>query len=145
MDMSPAFEKLKNPILRKTVARVATLQQIAVVGKLKVDDIVNRLRKETGQSGEVSGNMDVDYISAREPEWFSKKKIALTLDATPVINSGGSPMTEILQKTGLLKQEEIFELKTPFVPAPIIDMLKTQGFRIFCVQEGDSVTSYISR
>ena len=30
--MSPAFEKLKNPILRKTVARVATLAQVAVVG-----------------------------------------------------------------------------------------------------------------
>ena len=28
MAMSPAFEKLKNPVLRKTVARVATLQQV---------------------------------------------------------------------------------------------------------------------
>ena len=28
MEMSPAFEKLRNPVLRKTVARVATLQQV---------------------------------------------------------------------------------------------------------------------
>ena len=35
-------------ILRKTVARVATLQQVAVVGGLNVDVIVNRLRKEAG-------------------------------------------------------------------------------------------------
>ena len=55
MEMSPAFEKLKNPILRKTVARVATLQQVAVVGGLNVNEIVNRLRKEVGQS---SGEAD---------------------------------------------------------------------------------------
>jgi len=145
MDMSPAFEKLKNPILRKTVARVATLQQIAVVGKLKVEDIVNRLRKETGQSGEESGTPDVDYMSDTQPDWFDKTKIALTLDATPIINSGGSPMNEILSNAGSLKSEEIFEIKTPFVPAPIIDMLKTKGFRVYCIQAGDSVTTYICR
>jgi hypothetical protein len=32
MEMSPAFEKLKNPILRKSVARVATIQQVDIVG-----------------------------------------------------------------------------------------------------------------
>ena len=32
MAMSPAFEKLKNPVLRRTVAKVATLQQISVAG-----------------------------------------------------------------------------------------------------------------
>ena len=35
LDLSPAFAKLKNPILRKTVARIATLQRAAVVGGLK--------------------------------------------------------------------------------------------------------------
>ena len=49
MELSPAFAKLKNPILRKTVARVASLQQAAVVGGLMVDELVNRLRKEVGQ------------------------------------------------------------------------------------------------
>jgi hypothetical protein len=127
------------------VARVATLQQIAVVGKLKVEDIVNRLRKETGHSWEESSTPDVDYMSDTEPDWFDKKKITFSFDATPIINSGGSPMNEILQKSGLLKSEEIFEIKTPFVPAPIIDMLKTKGFRVFCVQTDDSVTTYICR
>ena len=33
----PAFVKLKNPILRKTVARIATLQQAAAIGNVKVE------------------------------------------------------------------------------------------------------------
>ena len=45
----PAFKKLKNPILRKTVAKIATLQQAAVVGNVKVEDLINLLRKEVGQ------------------------------------------------------------------------------------------------
>jgi hypothetical protein len=45
----PAFSKLKNPVLRKTVARIATLQQAASVGNVKVEDLINHLRKEVGQ------------------------------------------------------------------------------------------------
>ena len=47
----PAFEKLKNPILRKTVAKVATLQQAARIGGVSTRDMVRKLREATGQSG----------------------------------------------------------------------------------------------
>ena len=30
----PVFEKLKNPVLRRTVAKIATLQQAAVIGNV---------------------------------------------------------------------------------------------------------------
>jgi hypothetical protein len=84
-------------------------------------------------------------MSDKQPDWLDETKIGLTLDATPIINSGGSPMNEILKEAGSLKPEEIFEIKTPFVPAPIIDMLKKKGFRVFCVETGESVTTYICR
>jgi hypothetical protein len=145
MEMSPAFEKLKNPILRKTVARVATLQQVAVVGGLKVDDIVNRLRKEVGQVAGEEDSAETGYISDITPEWFDTKKITCTLDATPIINSGGSPMNEILRQTNLLKPGEIFEIRTPFIPSPIIDILKTKGFSIYCIQGELETKSYVVR
>ena len=49
IDYVPAFSKLKNPVLRKTVAKIATLQQAATIGNVKVEDLINRLRKEVGQ------------------------------------------------------------------------------------------------
>jgi hypothetical protein len=145
LEMSPAFGKLKNPVLRKTVARVATLQQVAVIGGLKVDDIVNRLRTEAGQSEGSSGGEEPDYLSASTPAWFETARIIKSFDATPVINSGGSPMNEILQETKGLDPGEIYELKTPFVPAPIIDMLKTKGFRVYIIQKDSSIISYVCR
>jgi hypothetical protein len=144
IEMSPAFEKLKNPVLRRTVARVATLQQIAIVGGLKVDSIVNRLRKETGQNPEGTEIADKEYLSTEPPDWFDVRKITSGYDASPVINSGDSPMKEILHKTKLLKSGEIFELRTPFVPAPIIDMLKDKGFKIYSARNEDVVISYIT-
>jgi len=145
MEMSPAFEKLKNPILRKTVAKVATLQQIAAVGGLKVDDIINRLRKETGQEDNVESGTDSEYLSTEIPDWFHEKKIISRLDASPVINSGGSPMNDILSQTNLLNAGEIFELKTPFIPAPIIDMLRKKGFKVHCIRMEDHILSFFSK
>ena len=37
MRMSPAFGHLRNPILRKTVAKVATLRQIAKIGDVPLE------------------------------------------------------------------------------------------------------------
>ncbi|HEX3010236.1 MAG TPA: DUF1858 domain-containing protein [Bacteroidales bacterium] len=143
LELSPSFAKLKNPILRKTVARVASLQQAAVVGGLKVDVLVNRLRKEVGQ-GMFSENTETgSYTSAAKPDWLSEAKIKQSFDATPVINSGGSPMADILNKAQSLKPDEILELKTPFVPAPIIDLLTGKGFKTFSTAKGGEVTTYI--
>ncbi|MBR9976721.1 MAG: DUF1858 domain-containing protein [Bacteroidetes bacterium] len=49
IDMAPAFRKLKTPLLRRTIARVATLRQAAMTGDLPVSDVVGRLREAVGQ------------------------------------------------------------------------------------------------
>jgi hypothetical protein len=143
-ELSPSFAKLKNPILRKTVARIASLQQAAVVGKLKVDELVNRLRKEVGQ--EVLLDIAIDDPSIQnQASWLDETKITSRFDATPTINAGNSPMAEILNQASLLKVDEIFELKAPFIPAPIIDKLKERGFEAFSIQKGSFVLNYFRK
>jgi len=145
LELSPSFAKLKNPILRKTVARVASLQQAAIIGGLKVDELVNRLRKEVGQDL-FGGETETDqYLVVSPPDWFSETQVIRHFDASPVINSGGSPMAEILALSKELHQGEILEVKTPFVPAPIIDMLKDKGLKSFSLQKGDEVVSYFAK
>src|SRR5690606_19201848 len=70
IDYVPAFSKLKNPVLRKTVAKIATLQQAAAIGNVKVEDLINRLRKEVGQDlpGETQG---IGYNISR-PWWMDE-------------------------------------------------------------------------
>ena len=47
--IAPPFKKLKNPILRRSVAKVASLRQAAAVGRLPVEELVNKLRDAVGQ------------------------------------------------------------------------------------------------
>jgi hypothetical protein len=145
MAMSPTFEKLKNPVLRRTVAKVATLQQVAVVGGVNIDEMIRILRKNTGQDDAGPGSEKQESRDAERPEWFNNDKITGRFDATPIIHSGESPMKEILQKASLLKSGEIFELQTPFTPAPVIDMLKEKKYKIYTIVNNDNVITYICK
>lgn len=142
LGLSPVFSKLKNPVLRRTVAKVATIQQISVVGGIPVDKIINTLRKEVGQADSDEQQPGEKIEPETPPSWFDEKKIVQRFDATPVINSGESPMNEVLKKAMLLKPGEIFELRTPFVPAPIIDKLRAKGFLAYSLQQEATVRTY---
>lgn len=48
LSFSGAFAKLKNPVLRKTVAKITPLQQAAKVADIDVVYMVNELRKAIG-------------------------------------------------------------------------------------------------
>lgn len=93
IDYVPAFSKLKNPVLRKTVARVATLQQAAAVGNVKVEDLINRLRKEVGQDF-ITDNEETGYNTAR-PGWYDESRLYGELDAREMLAAGEHPVSQI--------------------------------------------------
>ena len=45
----PPFAKLRNPVVRRTVAKVATLEQAAKIGGVSLQAMILRLREVTGQ------------------------------------------------------------------------------------------------
>jgi len=131
LELSPAFKKLKNPVLRKTVGKVATLQQAAALGNISVTEVINILRMEVGQQlfdGVESG----DEINYEKSEWFDPGKVSVSFDATPLINSGENPMLEVLAHLEKTNSGEIFLLTTPFVPAPIIELISKKGYSHYC-------------
>lgn len=144
IEISPVFAKLKNPVLRRTVAKVATLQQAAIIGNMPVEDLVSRLRSEIGQSIGSEAVEVAGYLSAEPPEWFSSEKIAGHFDATKMINAGESPMNEILHRVKSLNEGEIFELITPFVPAPIIEMILERKYKVWVENKDQRTSTYIS-
>ncbi len=60
--------------MRKTVARVATLQQAASIGNIKVEDLINLLRKEVGQDLYTEGK-ELGYNTSK-PGWFNEELIS---------------------------------------------------------------------
>ena len=46
--MAPVFAKLRNPVIRRTVAKVAALEQAAKIGDVSLQAMIVRLRDATG-------------------------------------------------------------------------------------------------
>jgi hypothetical protein len=138
MDMAPVFKKLQNPVLRKTVGKVATLQQAAAIGNVSLSEIINTLRLEVGQALFDETGIQAE-INEKEPDWFTEEKIKVRFDATPVINAGQNPMQETLNNLEKISQEEIFMLITPFIPAPIIELIGKKGYVHYCIKKDEEV------
>ena len=145
LEISPVFAKLKNPVLRRTVAKIATLQQAAVIGNMPVEDLVNRLRSAAGQDQIQGGVEEEDYLSANPPTWYHSGAVLHQFDASVMINRGDNPMNEVLSHTSRLAGGQSFELVTPFVPAPIIGILKDKGFQVWSKPSAGMVSTFISK
>ena len=145
LDLAPAFQKLKNPVIRKTIGKVATLQQAAKIGNIPVSDLVNALRKEIGQDKLEITEKQTDTGSL-PPVWLDEANITVRFDATPLINSGENPMQHVLNHVGKIREGDIFLLITPFVPAPIIDIISKKGYTHFSRQvTGDEVHTFFTK
>lgn len=135
IDFVPAFEQLRNPVLRRTVARVATLQQAASIAGLKVEDLVNRLRSEVGQDL-LSGAGEAEYKTDK-PEWFSEDIIAGGLDAREMLDAGEHPVGQVIADLNGMKAGAIYKLTAPFLPAPLIDKASSLGALHWVRKEND--------
>ena len=135
-DISPAFKKLSNPILLKTVAKVTTLKQAAQVGNISLPEMINRLRAEAGLN-KIDIVEDQPGFSNQKPEWFNPGNIVQTLDARPMIDKGEHPIGEVLMSLKKLTSGKIYELITSFVPAPLIDKVDQAHYAIYTNEDND--------
>jgi hypothetical protein len=144
--LAPPFKKLKNPLLRKGVARVASQKHAAAVGGLPVKDLVNKLRAAVGQ--EVIASEDaggpISYFSS-QPEWFAGARIVMSIDERTT-DPNVMPIVAVLQRAAHLQAGEMLELVTTFIPAPGIEIMNRKGLRVWSVQQGPKlVRTYISK
>ena len=132
LELSPAFSKLRNPILRRTVAKVTTLQQAAKVAGVSPILLLETLRQAAGLPIDNSNeSIDIDNEQKDKPEWFGEMNITIRFDARPIIESGENPMQVIICLSKELQNNQIMELTAPFKPVPIMDLLKSKGFEVW--------------
>lgn len=146
MEFSPAFEKLKNPVLRRTIARFTTLKHAASIAGLKVEDVVNRLRKETGQDlvTEIEGEEEFNQESV--PGWYNESDIVDKADAAEILDRGEEPVFTVLPALKDLPPGKIYLLSAPFLPSPLIEKAASLGCRIWVNrQENGTYRVYFSK
>jgi hypothetical protein len=140
--IAPPFKKLKNPLLRKSVARVATIKHISSVGNVPLNELINKLRMAVGQSVTDDSYEDENYFLDK-PDWFSEDKISLSFNEEKLGDKDKMTLVTMLQEAKNVKEGEIIELATSFLPAPGIDRMKSKGYSVWTVkQEDDLIKSY---
>lgn len=145
LSLSPSFAKLKNPVLRKTVARVASLRQVAEIGGIEIGEMISILRKAAGMDVYTVDTISEGNKRDIKPEWASEENVSVVFDALQIIEEGGSPMKDILEKVKEIDAGGVMLLIAPFRPAPIIELLNSKGYETWCESlEDNKVYTYIS-
>jgi hypothetical protein len=124
----PAFKKLQNPFLRKTVAKVATVQQAAAIAGIDVNELVRFLRQQTGQEcGHDTVADDLKFNYSR-PKDFDLSNVAGTLDVRPMLAAGEHPVHEVITRLKPLQEGQILSVTFPFLPVPLIEKASSLGY-----------------
>jgi uncharacterized protein (DUF2249 family) len=123
----PTFEKLKNPILRRTVAKITNLQQAAQIGEVSVVELVNHLREQIGQNAEDIQASESEY-NYKKTAWFDAEKIVAEFDVREMLAAGDHPVAQVMEDLKKLKKGQIYKMIAPFLPIPLIDKASGLGF-----------------
>lgn len=136
--IAPPFKKLRNPILRKSIAKIATLKNISSVGNIPLNELINKIKKAVGQKITDDQYEDEEYFGVK-PDWFSTDKISISIDEEKSKNKDQMTIVAILKEARNVKQGEIIELITTFLPAPGIDTMKSKGYSVWTIKEENNL------
>lgn len=126
VQQAACFKALKNPILRRTVAKVATLEKAAQMGGLPVRALVAALRRAAGQAAEapMDAPAEAPPAEAPAPAWFVEDRVRVTLNADGLLASGEMPLARIKQALRSAAPGDLVCLVSSFRPAPLLDALE---------------------
>lgn len=140
--MAKPFKKLKNPVLRNTIAKVATLKHISAVWNIPLNQLINKLNTALWRESEILDYSDENYFWEK-PDWFSQDKIKLSVNEADQKDETKMTIVLILERQRDLNSWDIIELITSFLPAPWIDLLKSKWYLAWSTKEStNTIKSY---
>lgn len=133
VSLSPAFEKLRHPMLRKTVARVATLESAARVAGVDVAELITALRRALGAE-HVGSPPDASAsapsggaCSEHEHAALLDAPVAETIDADAVLEAGEHPAAVVERALRAAPGGSVVVLEASFRPEPLVERLVERG------------------
>jgi len=134
IQIAPPFRNLTNPVLRRTVGRLATLEKIAQIGNIEALELVNQLRREIGQPELRSGGETVLFThftpEASDPDWI-KGEPQYVVNGTEMLARGEVPLNRVNELLGQLAPGGYILLLTNFEPVPMMEAVAKQNRRVY--------------
>lgn len=136
VSLSPRFEKLRNPFLRKLMAGRTSIAMASKLGGCAVSDFFNKLQP----LGFDIDTQTKEITTEEKPIPDFLKNInpgnIVELDVRPVFDLGKDPLNIILQKVRQLQPGQVLKIINTFEPTPLMHLLGKQGFESFTDTSG---------
>lgn len=144
--IAPVFRHLKNPVLRRTVAKVTSIEAAASIAKLDTQDLVRALRSAAGfedlyhpdtSSEQDTASPKPPAQASATPEWCQEQYIVESINADALLDEGKVPLGLILQRAQTLEHSQILRIQSSFRPVPLLETLEKSGYPVFIRYNAD--------
>jgi uncharacterized protein (DUF2249 family) len=141
IDLSPAFAKLRNPLMRRVQTRLVTVAQAAGIAGIDPAALTRKLNQAAGITppddfGDTGASTIMPPRTA--PDWTASAPIAQELDVRPLMESGVEPFRVIMESARHVPAGSRLRLIVGFEPLPLYDALAKQGFIHWPTQRDDT-------
>lgn len=128
ISITPKFEKLRNPLLRKLMAGRTSIGMASKISGCSVEEFFKKLAPLGFEIDMVIP--PVNEIKPHLPAFFSSLKPdqIQELDVRPIIEAGEDPLSLISKTVKNIKQGNALKIINSFEPTPLLSLLKKQGF-----------------
>jgi uncharacterized protein (DUF2249 family) len=144
---SPAFARLRNPLMRSTMARLVTVEQAARIAGLEPSDLLARLnaaanvpdeRGHGRSSSYHAPNTEMPNATTRMPEHLAAAEgdRIVDVDVRDDLRAGREPFARIMAARRALGSDQVLRLRAIFEPVPLYGVMARQGLEHWSEQLG---------
>lgn len=123
----PKFRKLRNPVLRRVMARLVRFRDAARVAGVPLDALMAAVN-----GGDMPAPAPEGGTAEEEPrpDWLASvdEGLARRLDVRPMLAANEEPLGAILHQAAKVSAGGVFLLEAPFDPMPVRRVLGRKGF-----------------
>lgn len=121
---SPHFDRLRNPAMRRVMARLVTVEQAARIAGVSAESLVRALNDALGIAAPAAAHDDRSRLGAATRP-AGRREVELDLRET--LRAGKEPFSRIMAAVGALRDDEVLRLRTIFEPVPLYAVLAKRG------------------
>ncbi len=144
--INPKFKKLNNPVLRRTLAKIAGVRQAAVVGGMEPIDLLNQLRTAVGQKPVAVETAETQKeVEKNIPTWITEVPKEV-INANELLDKDDNPLAKSFTIIRRFNEGEILAIESDFKPEPLIEEFEKQGHKVYSQEiEKDTFVTYVKK
>jgi len=128
VSFSPHFERLRNPVMRRVVAGMVTVEQAATIGGVPTATVLDALNAALGIAPAAA--TDTSDATPTPPSTMHRRpsdRIVVEVDVREDLRAGREPFLRIMSALRTVG-DDLLRIRATFEPVPLVSVLAQRGF-----------------